>query len=332
MLETLLWYILIPIGFYWIITWFLEKKQIEGLNRKVVLITGCDSGFGRDLVFKCSDAGMPVLAACLTDFGVESLKKEAKGPGVVTPFKMDVRSDESIEAAKEIVEEITKKYGGLHGIVNNAGITGASLWDDLLNVKDYIDVMDVNLNGVVRVTHAFMHLIKKAKGRIVTTASVCGRVALPLLGPYTCSKYAVEAYCDTLRIENAIFGVSVSIIEPGFFKTTLTDPKRITKVFDDIWKRTTKEKRDEYGDKVFECTKNEMITMLSERCNKNTYLVVNAYFHALTSARPRARYPVGLDANLIYIPVSFLPAPVTDFIFAAVRIIKQFPKPAILQK
>jgi short-subunit dehydrogenase len=192
--------------------------------------------------------------------------------------------------------------------------------------------MDVNLNGVVRVTHAFMHLIKKAKGRIVTTASVCGRVSLPLLGPYTCSKYAVEAYCDTLRIENAIFGVSVSIIEPGFFKTTLTDPKRITKVFDDIWKRTTKEKRDEYGDKVFECTKNEMITMLSERCNKNTYLVVNAYFHALTSARPRARYPVGLDANLIYIPVSFLPAPVTDFIFAAVRIIKQFPKPAILQK
>uniref|UniRef100_A0AC34GDJ1 Uncharacterized protein n=1 Tax=Panagrolaimus sp. ES5 TaxID=591445 RepID=A0AC34GDJ1_9BILA len=66
--------------------------------------------FGRDLVFKCSDVGMQVLAACLTDSGVESLKKEAKGPGAVTPFKMDVRSDESIEAAKLIVEEVTKKY------------------------------------------------------------------------------------------------------------------------------------------------------------------------------------------------------------------------------
>uniref|UniRef100_A0AC34G948 Uncharacterized protein n=1 Tax=Panagrolaimus sp. ES5 TaxID=591445 RepID=A0AC34G948_9BILA len=112
MIETILFYILIPIGFYWIITWFLEKKQIESLNKKIVLITGCDSGFGRDLVFKCSDVGMPVLAACLTDSGVESLKKEAKGPGAVTPFKMDVRSDKSIEAAKLIVEEVAKKYGG----------------------------------------------------------------------------------------------------------------------------------------------------------------------------------------------------------------------------
>uniref|UniRef100_A0A914YX94 Uncharacterized protein n=1 Tax=Panagrolaimus superbus TaxID=310955 RepID=A0A914YX94_9BILA len=331
MIETILVYILIPIGFYWIITWFLEKKQIDGLNQKVVLITGCDSGFGRDLVFKCSEAGMAVLAACLTDSGVESLKKEAKGLGAVTPFKMDVRSDESVEAAKLIVEQVAKKYGGLHGIVNNAGIPGNTLWDDILTDKDYHDVMNVNFYGVIRVTHAFMHLIKKVKGRIVTASSICGRVALPLLGPYTCSKYAVEAFCDTLRIENAIFGVSVSLIEPGFFKTTLTDPLIRTQVFDTVWKRTPKEKRDEYGEHVFEYTKEQMLSRLSDKCNIKTYLVVDAYFHALTSARPRARYSVGNDATFLYIPISFLPASITDLAFSSGSIFKTIPKPQSLK-
>ena len=83
--------------------------------------------------------------------------------------------------------------------MNNAGIVGHFGNDDFLNVGDYQRVLDVNTLGVVRVTQAFKHLIKKSKGRIVTVASVYGRVPGPGVGPYVVSKFAVEAYCDAIR-------------------------------------------------------------------------------------------------------------------------------------
>ena len=239
---------------------------------------------------------MQVLAACLTTDGVNSLKKESKR---ITAFQMDVRSEESIQNSRSTVEAVCNKYGGLHGIVNNAGITGNPIWGDFLRPEDYSLVFDVNVMGIIRVTQAFMDLVKKAKGRIVNTASICGRVALPNLGPYTISKYGVEAYSDTLRIEQSVFGITVSIIEPGFFKTPMIDPDRIIKSAEFMWNRASEETRKEYGDELFGEAKKVMVKHLVYRSNPNTHLVVDAYFHALTSARPKTRYHVGWDSKLV---------------------------------
>ncbi|KAE9553045.1 hypothetical protein FO519_003725 [Halicephalobus sp. NKZ332] len=284
--------------------------------------------FGRKLALKCDKAGMQVLAACLTSEGLNSLKKESKN---ITAFQMNVTSEESIRDSRPIVEKVAGKFGGLHGIVNNAGITGNSFWGDFLTPDDYQTVFDVNVMGIIRVTQAFMDLVKQSKGRIVNTASICGRVALPNLGPYTISKYGVEAYSDTLRVEQKVFGITVSIIEPGFFKTPLTEPKRIVSIAEKIWNRASEETRKEYGHDLFEKAKEIMVKHLDTRSSSNTDLVVDAYFHALTSVRPKTRYHVGLDAKLFYIPLSFLPARITDVIYTLGRVLERFPKPAAVR-
>ncbi len=83
--------------------------------------------------------------------------------------------------------------------MNNAGIVGEHWVDDFLNVDDYQRLIDVNTLGVIRMTHAFKFLVKKAKGRIITVTSIYGRISGGGIGPYTVSKFATEAYCDTLR-------------------------------------------------------------------------------------------------------------------------------------
>ncbi len=90
---------------------------------------------------------------------------------------------------------------GLWGLVNNAGAMLNNGPDDWLCVDDYRKTLDVNALGVVRVTHAFRPLVKKGikRGRIVTAASIAGRLPFAAAGPYTVSKFAVNAYCDVLR-------------------------------------------------------------------------------------------------------------------------------------
>lgn len=120
--------------------------------------------------------------------------------------------------------------------------------------------------GVIRITSAFKSLIKRGKGRIINTASVCGRVALPGLGPYTLSKYAVEAYSDTLRsvmhinicssnfifrLEMKQFGVRVIILEPGFYQTPITNIESNCQMFRKLWLKTSEQTREEYGEEFY---------------------------------------------------------------------------------
>lgn len=87
---------------------------------------------------------------------------------------------------------------GLWAVVNNAGISIPSAPCDWLTLNDYKPMLDVNLNGVIGVTLSVLPLIKKARGRVVNVASVFGRIS-PVGGPYTVSKYGVEAFNDSLR-------------------------------------------------------------------------------------------------------------------------------------
>lgn len=162
-----------------------------------------------------------------------------------------------------------RKFWGLWALVNNAGIVGGNVaWDDWLRPEDYEDTWQVNAMGVIRVTHAFKGLVKAEKGRIISTASVCGRIALPALGPYSVSKFALEAYCDTLRVEMHLFDVKVIILEPGFYnvlsffscismrinillKTPLTNVERNKEMLGRVWSRLPEALKNEYGEAFF---------------------------------------------------------------------------------
>lgn len=112
-----------------------------------VLVTGCDSGFGRRLALRLADRGYYVLAGCLTKDGARSLV-EASGTDRIEAFELDVTSDESVARAGELVAEVTAETG-LWALVNNAGIIAGHLID-LTPMEVYQKTMDVNCWGGVR--------------------------------------------------------------------------------------------------------------------------------------------------------------------------------------
>ena len=96
-------------------------------------------------------------------------------------------------------------------------------------------VVNVNLWGMVSVTKAFLPLLKRTKGRIVNVASSWGRVCVPGVSAYCISKFGVQAFCDSLRDEMKHFGVKVHIIEPGMFKTNITDRNFNVRNLERLW-------------------------------------------------------------------------------------------------
>ncbi|KAI1706371.1 short chain dehydrogenase domain-containing protein [Ditylenchus destructor] len=331
MLGVVIWLIVTIIALYFLIRKTIESLPVGGLSEKPVLITGCDSGFGYELALKCVINGIPVFAGVLTEEGKTKLIREANAispqHGLLKAFIVDVRCKESVESARMFVEENLSPYNGLHAVVNNAGIVGNAAWDDWLTPEDYEEVWRVNTLGVIRITHAFKDLVKKSKGRIISTASVCGRVGIPGVGPYNVSKFGVEAYCDTIRVEMRQFGVKVVILEPGFFKTPLTSAQRNSEMIQRVWDRAPQRVKDEYGPKMLEFTKRKVDQRLSENCSPHAEWVVEAYFHAITSIMPRLRYQIGYDANLFFIPLSMLPTQIQEWFFWGLGKLENPPKP-----
>ncbi|GMT06114.1 hypothetical protein PENTCL1PPCAC_28288 [Pristionchus entomophagus] len=307
----------------------LGRIELENLQHRPVFITGCDSGFGRALVFKLLERGIPTFAGCLTEKGAESLLKTSKMlPGKLDVILIDVTSDESVKKAVTYLEKASETYGGLHAVVNNAGIVGSSFFDDLLSTREYKDVAEVNTYGVIRVTQALKHLVKKTKGRIVTVSSICDRVGIMGFGSYTVSKYAVSGYCEVIRQELSFFGVSVHVIEPGFFKTPMIDAETLKDNLNGMWRRAPPSIKEEYGEKFFRESRERAADLLDKIGSPDIHLVVDAYFHAVTSRFPRLRYQIGVDAKYFFLPLSLVPCGLRDAIFRVIDKISGAPVPA----
>lgn len=293
-----------------------ELIQVSGANEKVVLISGCDTGFGHMLALRLARRGCVVFAGCLSQKGEDELRKASSDvKGSLETFSLDVSSEKSVSKA---AAEVKRRLGGrpLWGIVNNAGIAGRSGMDCFVTAKDYADVMEVNTLGVIRLTHAFKSLVKKSGGRIVTVASVMGRVPQLGAGPYCVSKYAVEGYCDVLRQEMALFGVKCPILEPGYFATNLTNAKRVQELFRDLWSKAEEEVREDYGESYYEEMLEKIPQMISAFASPHTEWVVDAYEHALLAAFPRHRYHVGWDSICYFIPMAMTPSWLSDWLAA----------------
>lgn len=140
---------------------------------------------------------------------------------------------------------------GLWAIVNNAGIANVGMIE-WVAVEEMKKVVDVNLWGTVSVTKAFLPLLKRSKGRIINVASSWGRVCIPGVAAYCISKYGVQAFCDSLRREVKPFRVTVHIIEPGMFKTNITDRAKNIQVLERLWHNLDEETKKSYGTEFYE--------------------------------------------------------------------------------
>lgn len=289
----------------------LRKIQIPDVPSKYVLITGCDSGFGERACCKLDAIGCNVIAACLTEDGVARIERKCSGR--VHPIAMDVTDESSVRSAVESVSKILPEGRGLWGLINNVGISGEIGPFEWFDKSVIARLFEVNVLGTVGVVQAFLPLIKKCgSGRIVNTTSILGRVSVPFAGPYCMTKFALEAFSDSLRVELHSSNIKVVIIEPGAHQTPFLD--QIADNVHSAWEKLPDSRKQEYGENYL----NKVLFLGTKFIpffgSTDLNPVVDAYCRAVLSKWPRSRYTIGLDANLIHF-TTFLPSVFADTLY-----------------
>ncbi|XP_067649352.1 dehydrogenase/reductase SDR family member 9-like isoform X2 [Haliotis asinina] len=300
---------LLVIG-YILITWFVRSRRIKDYSDRFVFITGCDSGFGNGLARRLDRLGFHTFAACLTEKGADDLTKATSTRLVAVCC--DVTDDDVIKQTVATVKEHLPNGKGIWALVNNAGVTGAVAPTEWLSREDWKIPMSVNILGMASITNHFLPLLRISGGRIINTSSVLGRVAAGPT-PYVVSKYCVEGYSDLLRRELWHQGVSVHIIEPGAFKTNITNPGVLAPSMEKAYRKLDPEVQQYYGKEY--CSGLEtLMGLLSWEADGNLDKVVDAYTHAITAVYPKTRYVVGVDANILFRLLWHVPDIITDLL------------------
>ena len=188
----------------------------------VLLITGCRSGFGLLTAVTAARAGHTVYAGLRDPNTADALREAAKGLPV-KPIALDVVSPEQRQAA---VAQILQDEGRLGGLVNNAGIALGGYLEQL-EEDELRRVLEVNLISVWALTRLALPTMRaQGRGHIINVSSIAGLLALPGLGAYAASKFALEGMSEALRHEVAPFGVQVCLVEPGPYKTDILGRNR----------------------------------------------------------------------------------------------------------
>ena len=280
-----------------------QKEQMNQRNRMSVVVTGASTGIGAACALDCASRGMAVFAGVRDPRAGEALVAKA-GPSLI-PVLLDVTDEPSIARSLEVVQRVVGG-AGLGGLVNNAGIVvGSPL--EVIPLSQLRTQLEINVIGQIAVTQAFLPLLRLDHGRIVNMGSIAGRGTIPLLGPYSASKYALEALTDALRMELQPWGIQVSIIEPGAIATPIWE--KSGKAAQELEALAGDEAKALYGDAVSRVR--EAVAQSAERAISPD-AVVRAVHHALTAARPKTRYLVGNDAKLRAWMVKWLPDRMQD--------------------
>jgi NAD(P)-dependent dehydrogenase (short-subunit alcohol dehydrogenase family) len=185
--------------------------------QKTVLITGATNGLGRATALLLAERGYRIFASGRSAEKrgqLDVLAREKKLP--LESLELDVRDDASVQRA---VATALDKAGAIDVLINNAGVNYTGTVEDL-RMEDWRRQFETNFFGVLRVTQAVVpHMRERRQGRIVMMSSVSGFVTAPTQGPYSSSKFALEALSNALRLELYPFRVPVILIEPGYIVT-----------------------------------------------------------------------------------------------------------------
>jgi NAD(P)-dependent dehydrogenase (short-subunit alcohol dehydrogenase family) len=232
---------------------------------RTALVTGASSGIGRACAVGLSRNGWRVLAG---------VRREGDAPAGTEELLLDVTDPPA-----------SLDVDRLDALVNNAGIAVAGPLE-FLDADELRRQLEVNVVGQLRVTQLALPALREAGGRIVNVGSISGRSALPFLGAYAMSKFALEAMTDSLRVELRPWGIHVAIVEPGTIKTPM-------------WTRERPDPPPEglalYGDRLAAF---RSFALRRSEGGAPAEAVAETVEHALTTERPKARYLVGRDAKL----------------------------------
>ncbi len=176
-----------------------------------VVITGTSSGLGHGVAQRLHDLGWDVLGTVLD--------RADEGALPWSTVVLDVADDDAVASLGLVVRD---RWGGrLDALVNNAGFALAGPWEEL-TAAELRRQLDVNLVGAMAVTAACLPALRATQGVVVNVSSVSGLAGDPLMAPYNASKFGLEGASEALRAELRPFGVRVSLVEPGPFRTPIS--------------------------------------------------------------------------------------------------------------
>lgn len=252
-----------------------------------IVITGASSGIGEACAIHFDKKGYRVFAGVRKASDGEALRK--KSSERLTPLLLDVTDPATIGAAANSISIDRREISGL---VNNAGVS-VSAPVELIPIEKLREQLEVNVLGQVAVIQAFLPLLRTGRGRIVNIGSVAGRSALPFMGAYSASKYALEGITDSLRMELREWAIHVAIIEPGAVRTPIWDKgmKRANEMIEQF---------PEEGLDLYRHLIGKMKIAVADTVSRaiDVSKVVEAVDHAMTSPKPKTRYVVGKDAKI----------------------------------
>lgn len=181
---------------------------------KVIIVTGASEGIGRAICVALAPQKPKLVLAARNVERLEELEQEVEALGaeaIVVPTDV---TDEA--ACKALIERAVQAYGGIDVLVNNAGGTMWTKLEDITDVSIFERLMRLNYLSAVFCTYYALPYLKKSKGRIVGLSSVAGITGVPTRTAYSASKHAMFGFFDSLRIEVAEYGVSVTMAAPDY--------------------------------------------------------------------------------------------------------------------
>jgi len=188
-------------------------------NGQTALITGAGRGIGKTIAIKLAESGLDIAIADMNPVS-DDVRREIEEFGTkCLAFQLDVTDFESVES---VVKKIIDETGGIHILVNNAGITQDNLFMRM-KPEQWSQVIDVNLNGVFHVTKAVIRtMVKQHSGRIINISSVVGFSGNPGQVNYSSTKSGLIGFTKSLSREVGTRGITVNAVAPGFINTAMT--------------------------------------------------------------------------------------------------------------
>ncbi len=255
---------------------------------KIAVVTGSSSGIGLLTAVELALGGYGVVAT-MRDLGrsgrLEDAAQKAGVRGKIGLRRLDITEFDSLPGA---VDDIVRTHGRIDVLVNNAGFSVAGFSEDL-HLHEYRKQFETNFFGNVAMSKAVIPTMRRQKsGHIIQVASVAGLLAQPMLSAYSSSKFALEGFSESLRIETHALGIRVSLVEPGAFDT-------------DIWERNVligeqashpSSPNKERSQRFSEFVKS------SAQHRKDARAVAKLIVRIANNPNPRLRYLIGADARM----------------------------------
>lgn len=280
-----------------------EKESERPMNKKIAVITGASSGFGLLTTLELAKKDYLVIAT------MRNLEKQVDLISQATKLnlqqniqvqQLDITDQNSIHSFQLFLKELNR----VDLLINNAGYANGGFVEEI-PVEEYRKQFETNLFGAISITQLVLPYMREQKsGKIINISSISGQVGFPGLSPYVSSKYALEGWSESLRLEVKPFGIDVALLEPGSYNTNIWE---VGKQLAENQSDTTSPYK-EYMDKIQKHINSGSNTF------GNPIDVANKIVEIAEAKRTTLRYPIGKGVKFMIFAKKILPWRLWEFL------------------